>query len=98
LDVAKKGCPPAEDQLPLESRKVWTDVTAAIHAKEFSKATKMKQSIEARQRKDAAARKETDQEWVPTYFVLEDNGGRPELSAEGREMVESIIRGGNYSG
>jgi hypothetical protein len=97
LDVAKKDCPPAEDQLPLESRKVWKDVTTAIHAKEFSKATKMKQSIETRQRKDAAARKEMDQEWVPTYFVLEDNSGRPELSVEGREMVESIIRGGNYS-
>jgi len=80
-------------QLPLESRQVWTDVTAAIHAKEFSKATKLKQAIEARQRKAAAARKERDEEWEPKYFVMEDNGGRAVLSQEGQEMLESLGAG-----
>lgn len=85
-----KECPPEETQLPMESRNVWTEVTAAIHAKEFSKATKMKQAIEARQRRDAALRKERNQEWVPTYFVMENNGGRPVLTKAGRDMLESV--------
>ena len=64
-------------QLPMESRKVWEDVTAAIHAKEFSKATKVKQAIEAKQRKEASARKE-------------NNEHRPELTEEGLAMLESV--------
>jgi len=94
LDVIAKECPPTEIQLPLESRKVWTEVTAAIHAKEFSKATKVKQGIEARQRKEAAVRKDRSQDWIPRYFVVDVNGGQPQLSSEGREMVESIMHMG----
>jgi oxysterol-binding protein-related protein 9/10/11 len=91
-----KDCPPQDQQLPLESRKVWTDVTAAIHAKEYSKATKVKQGIEARQRREAAARKEQSQEWTPRYFVMEDNGGRAVLSREGEEMLDSVVKGVDY--
>jgi oxysterol-binding protein-related protein 9/10/11 len=90
LDVIPKLCPPEKMQLPLESHQVWMDVTAAIHAKDFSKATKLKQAIEARQRKAAAARKEHNEEWEPKYFVMEENGGRAVLSQEGIEMVESL--------
>lgn len=93
LDVIPKICPPEISQLPLESRQVWTDVTSAILAKEYSRATKLKQGIEARQRKAAAARKERNEEWEPKYFVMEENGGRAVLSDEGREMLDSLGEG-----
>jgi oxysterol-binding protein-related protein 9/10/11 len=88
LNVIPKTCLPT--QLPLESREVWKEVTNLIEAKEYSKATKVKQGIEARQRKDAAARKERNEDWVPRYFVTEDLGGRAELTKEGREMLETV--------
>jgi oxysterol-binding protein-related protein 9/10/11 len=90
LTVIPKTCLPAETQLSLESRAVWKEVTNLIEAKEYSKATKVKQGIEARQRKDAATRKERNEDWVPTYFVTEDLGGRAELTKEGREMLETV--------
>jgi hypothetical protein len=93
LNVIPKECLPEEGELPLESRRVWRDVTAAIHAKEFSRATKMKQGIEAQQRKAAATRKEQNEEWIPTYFVMDDDGGRPHLSDEGRKMLETVYSG-----
>jgi oxysterol-binding protein-related protein 9/10/11 len=90
LTVIPKSCSPLETQLPLESRIVWKEVTDLILAKEYSKATKLKQGIEARQRRDAAARKESNEDWVPRYFVMEDLGGRAELTREGREMLDRI--------
>lgn len=90
LSVIPKSCLPTEAQLPLESRVVWKEVSNLIHAKEYSKATKVKQGIEARQRNDAAARKERNEDWVPRYFDREDLGGRAELTREGREMLDMI--------
>ena len=90
LTVIPKSCLPSETQLPLESRIVWKEVTNLILAKEYSKATKLKQGIEARQRKDAAARKERNEDWVPKYFVTEDLGGRAALTREGRETLDRI--------
>jgi len=91
LNVIPKECLPDETQLPHESRRVWKEVTDLILAKEYSKATKVKQAIEGKQRKDAAIRKENNQEWVPTYFVTEEIGGRAELTKEGREMLETVM-------
>jgi oxysterol-binding protein-related protein 9/10/11 len=76
--------------LPTESRMVWKEVTELIHAKEFSRATKVKQNIEAKQRRDAALRNERNQEWVPKYFVRDAIGGRADLTREGREMLETV--------
>jgi oxysterol-binding protein-related protein 9/10/11 len=90
LNVIPKECLPAETQLPMESRNVWREVTQLIHEKEFSKATKVKQSIESRQRRDAALRKESNQQWVPKYFVMGDFGGRAKLTREGMEMLETV--------
>ncbi len=89
-----KTCPHPETQLPLESRIVWKEVTNLIEAKEYFKATKVKQSIEARQRKAAAVRKERHEDWVPRYFVTEDLGGRAELTGVGREMLETVYAEG----
>ena len=69
---------------------VWKEVTTLIEAKEYSKATKVKQGIEAKQRKDAALRIERNQEWVPKFFVTDDIGGRAELTDEGRKMLETV--------
>lgn len=81
---------PAEDQLPTESRMVWKEVIDLMEVQEFSRATKAKHGIEAKQRKDAATRKECNEEWVPKYFVMGDMGGRAALSEHGREMLETV--------
>lgn len=85
-----KEAPSAEDQLPTESRQVWKEVIDLMEEKEYSRATKAKQGIEAKQRKDAATRKERNEEWIPKYFVTGDLGGRAALTDEGREMLETI--------
>jgi hypothetical protein len=90
LSVIPKECPPEEEQLSTESQMVWKDVSELIHAKEYSRATKVKLRIEAKQRTDAALRKEQNEEWAPKYFVKEDIGGRAELTREGREMLEAV--------
>lgn len=69
---------------------VWKDVTTLIEAKEYSKATRVKQSIEARQRRDAAVRKERNEYWIPKFFVTDEIGGRAELTQAGREMLETV--------
>lgn len=93
LRVIPKELIPIDEQYAMESRMVWKDVTALIEAKDFAKATKMKQNIEAKQRKDAAARKERNEEWVPKFFVLEDLGGRSKLTREGWDMLETVYAG-----
>jgi oxysterol-binding protein-related protein 9/10/11 len=93
LNILPKECLPDETQLPMESRKVWEEVSGLIHSKEYSKATRVKQGIEGKQRKDAAVRKEKNEEWIPKYFVTEDIGGRAELTREGREMLETMYVG-----
>jgi hypothetical protein len=90
LSLIPKECPPEHEQLITESRMVWKDVTELIHTKEYARATKVKQRIEAKQRTDAALRQERNEEWVPKYFVKEDIGGRAELTREGREMLETV--------
>nr|KAJ3419458.1 hypothetical protein HK105_006938 [Polyrhizophydium stewartii] len=53
-EVAPKIVRPVEEQDPLESRRVWRAVTDALHAKDYSTATKEKRAIEDRQRRIAA--------------------------------------------
>jgi len=79
-----------EKQLPTESRMVWKEVIDLMAVKEFSRATKAKQGIEAKQRKDAATRKERNEEWIPKYFVTDDLGGRAALTDAGRQMLETV--------
>jgi len=81
---------PAEDQLPTESRMVWKEVIDLMATKEFSRATKAKLGIEAKQRKDAATRKERNEEWLPKYFVTDHLGGRAALTDIGRQMLETV--------
>lgn len=59
LEVIPKVVAPLEEQHELETRRVWESVTNFLNAKEFSSATKAKQSLEEAQRVKAAERKAT---------------------------------------
>lgn len=88
LSVAPKSLPPMEQQLPHESLKFWGGVTDAIHAKQFSKATTIKQDLEEGQREKAREREKTGTEFKPAFFEqVTGNGGKPELTENGREVL-----------
>lgn len=94
LFPANKILPPDEDQLPNESRKFWSEVTAAILDKRYSQATKLKQELEERQRQKAAARKAKNEEWVPRFFTgVVTPPGRPELTEEGKQVLRAMHEG-----
>lgn len=91
LHPIPKECPPPDKQLSNESRKFWGDVTEAINAKQFSKATKIKQEIEERQREKAAQRQKQSTDWKPRFFTNTiEPLGKPELSEEGKAVLRSM--------
>ncbi|KAI8097693.1 uncharacterized protein BX664DRAFT_276571, partial [Halteromyces radiatus] len=59
------------DQDPLESRRLWSQVTAAIKRNDMDEATKQKSIIEDEQRKAAKERQDTNMKWTPRYFAKE---------------------------
>ena len=88
-----KVIPPEAAQLPNESRRFWRDVTAAITARDFGRATKLKQAIEQRQREKAEQRRVTNAEWRPRFFAGAVTPiGRPDLTEEGRQALEGLER------
>ncbi|KAI9798566.1 MAG: hypothetical protein M1833_004703 [Piccolia ochrophora] len=94
LFPAQKIVPPPENQLPNESRRFWSEVTAAIHARQFSKATVVKQQLEERQREKTATRAAKGEGWTPRFFIVQGKtGGRPDLTEEGREALRRMQRG-----
>lgn len=89
-----KTCPAPEEQLDNESRKMWEKVTDAIHAKDYGRATVLKQEIEERQRKKAADRAEKNISWKPRFFEdMAERVGQPHLSEEGRKVLEGMNSG-----
>ncbi|OJJ34292.1 hypothetical protein ASPWEDRAFT_173714 [Aspergillus wentii DTO 134E9] len=91
-----KSLPPEEDQLTNESRKFWSDVTAAILDKRYSQATKLKQDIEERQRQKAAERQQKNEQWQPRFFTGSVTPlGKPELTEEGQKVLKGL-RVGDY--
>lgn len=68
LQPLPKRVPAAAEQKENESRQVWKDVTRAIEAKQFTRATKEKNEVEDRQRALAKKRKETGDRHVAVYF------------------------------
>ena len=89
-----KQIPPEDQQLPNESRRFWHDVTQAILAREYNRATSLKQEIEERQREKAAARKAGNKEWQPRFFTAATSPvGRPELTSEGQEVLIGLQEG-----
>lgn len=86
-----KDVPPPEAQLPNESRRMWQGVTEAIHAKDYGRATKLKQDIEEHQREKAAARQSKSIEWKPRFFQSPAvTTGQPDLSEEGKKVLEGL--------
>ncbi|PMD42376.1 oxysterol-binding protein-like protein [Hyaloscypha variabilis F] len=91
LSVAPKILPPTEQQLPNESLRFWSGVTEAITARQFSRATTLKQELEERQRAKAKEREDSGVEWQPRFFVGAVTPlGRPELSEEGKEALKGL--------
>ena len=69
-------------------------MTRAIHSKQFSKATQLKQELEEAQREKAREREKTGEEWKPVFFTqVTDKGGRPELTEKGREVLKLAQEG-----
>ncbi|KAK2750899.1 hypothetical protein FQN55_001471 [Onygenales sp. PD_40] len=94
LFPVNKVIPPDEQQLPNESRKFWSQVTAAISKKQYSLATKLKHELEERQRQLAAARKEKNEEWKPRFFTVSvDASGKPDLTEEGERVLRGLHEG-----
>lgn len=86
-----KIVPPPEEQLDNESRKLWQDVSQAIHDKKFGDATRIKQDIEQLQRDKAAQREKEKEVFKPRFFTkATDPSGRPELTEEGRKVVNDM--------
>jgi hypothetical protein len=94
LNVAPKVLPPKELQQEYESLTLWGGVTEAIHSKQFSRATTVKQELEERQREKARERERTETVWQPVFFQqVTDNSGQPELTDKGRTVQERSQRG-----
>jgi oxysterol-binding protein-related protein 9/10/11 len=80
--------PPIEKQLPHESLQLWSGVTEAIHSRQFSRATTVKQELEETQREKAREREKNGETWKPVFFEqVTDKGGKPELTEKGREVL-----------
>ena len=89
--------PPREAQLPNESLTLWSGVTDAILSKQYSKATTVKIELEEEQREKARQRERDGTEWKPVFFgTVTGNGGQPELTDEGREVLKRAQEG-NWS-
>ncbi|DAA72870.1 TPA_exp: Uncharacterized protein A8136_5314 [Trichophyton benhamiae CBS 112371] len=95
LFPAAKITPPPEKQLAYESRRLWADITAAINAKQYSLATRLKHELEESQRSKAALRKENNHEWTPRFFTVAEQHiqpGRPHLTDDGRKALDNLHR------
>ncbi|KAI0148877.1 hypothetical protein BJ166DRAFT_52380 [Pestalotiopsis sp. NC0098] len=91
LNVASKILPPKEKQAESESLALWDGVTQAISAKQFSKATTVKQELEEKQREKARTRERNNEIWQPVFFSqVTDKGGKPDLSEKGRQVLDRI--------
>ncbi|KAK3689811.1 hypothetical protein B0T22DRAFT_179593 [Podospora appendiculata] len=94
LNVAPKVLPPAEKQRANESLQMWSEVTNAIHSKQFSRATTLKQELEEAQREKARERERKGEVWKPVFFAqVTDKGGKPELTEKGREVLKRAQEG-----
>ncbi len=92
--MAPKVLPPTEQQLPNESLQLWDGVTKAIMAKQFSKATSVKQELEEAQREKARERERKGETWTPVFFEqATDKAGKPSLNDKGKAVLERAQKG-----
>lgn len=94
LNVASKILPPDDQQAPNESLHFWSGVTNAIHSKQFSQATNIKLELEEAQREKARQREKDGTTFQPVFFAhVTGNGGKPELTEKGQEVLERAQKG-----
>lgn len=98
LSVAPKIIPATSEQQPNESLRFWGRLTEAIEAKQFSKATQVKQELEDGQRKKAKKREEEKREWRPRFYTGAVTGqsgqkGIPELNESGKKLLANLQNG-----
>ncbi|KAJ2160462.1 hypothetical protein GGF46_002224 [Coemansia sp. RSA 552] len=80
LQIADKVVKPVAEQGEMESQRVWEPVASKMLQGKYGDATKIKRSIEDRQRELAVARKESGDEFVPALFKPDyKHAGMPEL-------------------
>ena len=88
------ACPPEAEQLPNESRRFWSEVTAAIVSKRYNEATTKKQELEERQRQRTEERARKNITWRPRFFTSPiESDGRPVLSTDGTAAMEGLHKG-----
>ncbi|KAK2747304.1 hypothetical protein FQN57_002202 [Myotisia sp. PD_48] len=93
LFPGEKCVPPPEQQLYYESRRLWSDITEAIHSRQYPLATHLKHELEESQRQKAAIRMEKCEKWKPRFFTVPINpSGKPELTDEGKEALAKLNR------
>ncbi|XP_075537756.1 oxysterol-binding protein-related protein 9-like [Dermacentor variabilis] len=68
MPITRKIVQPIKDQVAHESRRLWKDVTLNLKRKDVEKATEAKSLLEDQQRKEAAARKESNGKWETRVF------------------------------
>jgi len=71
----KRYSVPTELQGDFESEKLWINVSKAIHSGDQVAATEEKTVLEDAQRKGAAERRVTGEEWIPHHFVQDIMSG-----------------------
>ncbi|KAJ9092056.1 hypothetical protein QFC19_008830 [Naganishia cerealis] len=91
LGMTPRSVRPLSEQEERESRRLWDPVTTHMNVKNWSEATKQKQSIEQRQRDIAHELKQKGIEHQPVYFEQDISSGKPTLSEEGRKAVEAEL-------
>ncbi|KAJ1957794.1 hypothetical protein IWQ62_005014 [Dispira parvispora] len=76
LQALPKKVKPLDQQKPVESHRIWKDVTENILNNRFAQATKAKRAIEEQQRHKTAERKKLGVEFTPELFDIDP--ARPE--------------------
>ncbi|KAJ2920388.1 hypothetical protein MD484_g44, partial [Candolleomyces efflorescens] len=78
-NVVPKWVPPEDEQESNESRRLWSQLTKAINAKDMEWATDAKSTVENAQREDRKKREEKGEAHVPTFFEYKDGRWVPKF-------------------
>jgi hypothetical protein len=96
LSPKEKSFRPMEQQGPMESRRLWHQVSEKIRGSDFAQATKLKRDLEDAQRAEEKKRKHDGQPYRSRWFAFLDKdavGSQPgtEAHIEGANLESRII-------
>lgn len=94
MPITRKIVQPIKDQVPHESRRLWKDVTFNLKHKDVDKATEAKSLLEDQQRKEAAARKESNSKWETRVFEPAGEGWTYKYPLQKRLGITKKDKGG----